>query len=251
MVVRSLLIRGMGAGVVAGLLAWLFSLVFGEPGIDSAIAFEEALAHAGGQAHEHGAEVVSRDLQSTIGLGVAVIVFAVAIGGLFAIAFAFAYGRIGSLSARATAAVLATGAFFVVFLVPFLKYPANPPATSDDATIAQRTGLYLGLVVLSVILAVACVVLGRRLSARLGSWNAVLVAIGAYVVVVGIVVFVLPAVNETPADFPATVLYQFRLASVGNQVVLWAGIGLVFGWLTDRGLSRPQSVPIASNQSAR
>lgn len=61
-------------------------------------------------------------------------------------------------------------------------------------------------------------------------------------VTIGIVLFVIPTVNETPADFPATVLYDFRLAALGNQVVLWATIGLLFGWLTARSVRRSQAV---------
>ena len=37
-------------------------------------------------------------VQSTLGLGVGVLVYAVAFGGLFAVAFVFAYGRIGPLT---------------------------------------------------------------------------------------------------------------------------------------------------------
>lgn len=55
-------------------------------------------------------------------------------------------------------------------------------------------------------------------------------------------VYVMPTVNDIPADFPAAVLYDFRLAALGNQVVLWATIGLLFGWLTDRSLRRPYAV---------
>lgn len=236
MVVRTLLIRGIYSGVAAGLLSWLFSLVFGEPGIDGAIAFEDRLADAAG--HSHGVELVSRGVQSTVGLGVALIVFSVAIGGLFALGYAVAYGRIGALSPRATAGVLAAGAFVVIFLVPFLKYPANPPATSNDATISQRTGLYLVMVTVSVLLAVLVVLLSRRLSPRLGAWGAVLAGTGAFLVVISVVMVLLPEVNETPAEFPAALLYDFRLAAVGNQVVLWATIGLLFGWLTERSLRR-------------
>ncbi len=240
MVVRTLLIRGMLVGVLAGLLSWFFSHLFGEPAVDAALVYEHDVAHAAGESH--GAELVSRGVQSTVGLGVAVLIFGVAIGGLFALAYAIAYGRIGVLSPRATAGLLAAGALLVVYVVPFLKYPANPPASSDDATIGQRTGLYLTMVLVSVVLAVASVLLGRRLHPRVGAWNAVLLAAGLYVVVIGLVMLMLPTVNETPADFPATVLYDFRLASVGNQVVLWASIGLLFGWLTDRSLRRPRAV---------
>lgn len=233
MAVGTLLLRGMGVGVAAGLLSWLFSYLFGEPAVEGAIAFEDRL-HAAGEAH--GVELVSRGVQSTIGLGTAVILFGVAVGGLFALAYAVAYGRIGTLSPRAAAAVLAAGAFVVVGLVPFLKYPANPPASTDDSSVGRRTALYLVLILVSVILAVASVSVGRRLHPRLGAWTAVLLAVGLYVFTVGVVLLIMPTVNETPVDFPATVLYDFRVAYLGNQVVLWAAIGLLFGWLTDRSL---------------
>ena len=45
-------------------------------------------------------------------------------------------------------------------------------------------------------------------------------------------------IAETPADFPATVLYDFRLASLGGQLVLWTALGLVFGALVHRA-ARP------------
>ena len=44
----------------------------------------------------------------------------------------------------------------------------------------------------------------------------------------------LPDVNEVPEDFPAVVLWRFREASLAIQIVLWGGIGLGFGWLTER-----------------
>lgn len=244
MVVRTLLVRGMLVGALAGLLAWLFSYLFGEPAIEGAIAFEDRLAHAAGESH--GVELVSRGVQSTIGLGTAVLLFGVAIGGLFALVYAVAYGRIGSLSPRTTAAVLTVGIFVAVVLVPFLKYPANPPASTENSTVGQRTGLYLVLVLVSVILAAATVSVGRRLNPRVGAWNAVLLSAGLYVVSVGVVMLVMPTVNETPTDFPAVVLYDFRLAALGNQVVLWATIGLLFGWLTDRSPRRPHAAERAA-----
>lgn len=238
MTVRSLLIRGLVAGVVAGVLSWLFSYVFGEPALRGALAFE---------GHPDGEELVSRGVQSTIGLGVALVLYGAAIGGLFALAYAVAYGRVGSLRPRATAAVLAAAAFVVVFLVPLLKYPTNPPAATDDSTVGQRTGLYLVLVLVSVLLAVGSVLFGRRLYPRVGAWNAALLGGGLYLATIAVVLLVLPTVNETPADFPATVLYEFRLASVGNQVVLWATIGLVFGVLTDKARPRSPEASVAQH----
>jgi hypothetical protein len=237
---RTLLIRGMIAGVVAGLAALVFAYVFGEPGVEGGIAFEEhAAAHAG---EAPGIELVSRGVQSTVGLATAVIVYGVAIGGIFALVYAVAYGRIGRLTPRATAAVLALVSFLVVFAVPFVKYPANPPGSNDGATIGQRTGLYLVMILFSIILALGAVALGRHLSGRLETWNATLVAVAAYLVAVGIVEALMPEVNESPDGFPAAVLYDFRLASLGSQIVLWAVLGLVFGALVDGNARRRRAV---------
>ncbi|MGH3821679.1 MAG: CbtA family protein [Pseudonocardiaceae bacterium] len=227
---RVLLVRGLIAGLVAGLLALVFARIFGEPSIGSAIAFESAQGEAA-QGEITEPELVSRAVQSSVGLATAVLVYAVAFGGLFSLAFATAYGRVGQLSARATAAVLALVGYLVVYVVPFLKYPANPPAVGNEDTIGQRTGWYLAMVVISVLLAVTAVYLGRRLTSRLGTWNAALAAGVGYVVAVAAAQALLPSINEAPEAFPATVLWDFRVSSLGTQLVLWATLGLLFGVL--------------------
>lgn len=234
--VKTLLVRGMTAGLIAGLAYFLFAYLFGEPSVDAAIAYEEQLAAAAGDVSTE-APLVSRGIQSTIGLGVAAVVYGVVIGGILSLVYASVVGRVGRLSPRATAAVIAAIGFVSVALVPFVKYPANPPASTIDDTVGQRTGPFVALIILSVLLAVGAVMLGRSLTERMGSWNAILVSAGAYLIAVGILGFLLPSVAETPADFPAAVLYDFRVASIGGQLVLWVAVGLVFGALID-GRSR-------------
>jgi predicted cobalt transporter CbtA len=124
--------------------------------------------------------------------------------------------------------------FLSLYVIPFLKYPASPPALSLDETIRQRTLLYVLAVVLSAVLVVGAVWLGRKLLARYGGWSATLLAAAAYVVAVSLLLVLLPTIDETPADFPADVLYQFRLYSLGTQVVLWATIAVVFGSMVGR-----------------
>ncbi|MGH3684482.1 MAG: CbtA family protein [Pseudonocardiaceae bacterium] len=235
---RMLLVRGMISGVIAGLLALLFARIFGEPSVGNAIDFESALQTARGEAPEP--ELVTRAVQSSIGLATGVLLYAVAFGGLFSLAFAIAHGRVGRLSAQAMAASLALGGYLVVFVVPFLKYPANPPSIGNPDTIGQRTATYFAMVLLSVALAVAAIYLGRRLTTRLGAWNAALVAGAVFVVTVAAVQFALPAINEVPEAFPATVLWNFRVASLGTQLVMWATIGLLFGSLVARHLAAEQ-----------
>jgi hypothetical protein len=241
--VGDLLLRGMLAGIIAGLLAFGFARIFGEPQVDGAIAFEEQAAEKGAQTtheHTHGVtdaeepELVSRSVQSTIGLLTGVVVYGTGLGGLFALVFAFAYGRTGNLRPRSLAALLAGAAFLVLFLVPYLKYPANPPAVGNPDTIEYRTGLYFMMVLLSVAAFAFVATFGRWLFDRLGGWNGALVAGATFVIIIGIVQAFLPNINEVPEDFPAVVLWRFRIASFGIQVILWATTGLLFGFLAER-----------------
>ncbi|RLU99475.1 hypothetical protein CTZ27_14975 [Streptomyces griseocarneus] len=229
--VRALLARGMLAGLAAGVLALVVAYLVGEPHVDAAIAFEEA------HSHDHGEELVSRSLQSTAGLATGVLVYGIALGGIAALAFCVALGRVGRFGPRATSALVSVGALVAVYVVPFLKYPANPPSVGDPDTIGKRTALYFLMIALSVLLSVAAVILGRRLAPRLGNWYATVAASAAFLVAVALAYVFLPAVNEVPADFPATVLWRFRLAALAIQCTLWTGFGLFFGHLAERLLA--------------
>ena len=241
--VRTLLVRGMLVGIVAGLLSFGFLKVYGEPQIDRAIAFEVRMDEEKAEfAKRHGmpmleeqAELVSRPVQAGLGLFVAVMVYSAAFGGLFGLAFAFAQGRMpGELSPRALAALLALIGFVAIYLVPNLKYPANPPSVGNPDTIGTRTALYFGMIGISLIAIVGAVNFRRMLTARYGAWNATLMVAGYYLIVMVVAALLLPTVNEVPDEFPAVVLWKFRVASLGAQVILWATLGLLFGGLTQR-----------------
>jgi hypothetical protein len=79
---------------------------------------------------------------------------------------------------------------------------------------------------------------GRQFADKLGSWNAILAGGAIYVVLTALAAYMLPPINEVPKTFPADLLWNFRVVSFGIQGILWIGIGLVFGLLTDRALER-------------
>src|SRR5580658_6929757 len=137
---RSLLVRGMLVGLLAGLLAFAFARCVGEPEVERAIAFQTRMDQAKGQPPEP--EMVSRGVQKSIGLLTGVVVYGTAIGGLFGLVFAFAYGRIGITHPRTLSAVLAILGFVAIVVVPTLKYPANPPPVGNPKTIAIRTAAF-------------------------------------------------------------------------------------------------------------
>jgi hypothetical protein len=214
--IRALLVRGLLCGLLAGFAAGAFAFAVGEPGVERAIEIEEQ-ASAGAPAEQ---PLVSRDGQRA-GLFLATGVYGLGIGGLFALAFAGVRGRTAPRSDSSLALWLAAGLFVAVVLVPFLKYPANPPAVGDPETIGERTELYLTLIAVSLLSLLA----GWRVARRAGLLAGALV----FVVTVAVAAALLPSVNEVPRGFPADLLWDFRVASLGVQLVLWSAVGVLFG----------------------
>ena len=278
-----LILRGVLVGAIAGLLAFVFARILAEPVISRAIDYEsardeaqEALDKAAGiavPAHTH--DIFSRTIQANIGIGAGMILFGVAMGTLFAVVYTICLGRTGRLSPKTLALLVALGGFLAFYLVPFIKYPANPPAIGHEDTIKERSGLYLLMVLASILFLVLAVLLGKRLQARFGNWNATLIAGAAFVGVMGVLMAVLPqlgmlAINvqnygahatETPLPltdtkgaivfpgFPADDLYEFRFYSVGAQLILWTAIGLLFAPLADRLFKQPTTAPMLETTS--
>jgi predicted cobalt transporter CbtA len=263
---RSLLVRGMVVGVVAGVLAFAMGYVFGEPQVDSAIAFEELMAakeaaptpdatpaadaaagqDMAGMSHEAEAggeeELVSRGMQSTWGLLTGTVVYGAAFGGIFALVYAYSLGRFTGVSPRGLAGLLALAAFIAIIMAPFLKYPATPPAVGNPETIGPRTGLYLSMIVISIGAMVSSVLVGRGVARKNGAWTGALAGAALYIVIIAIAQTILPDIQEVPADYPALTLYRFRMANLGMHVVIWTTIGLLFGYFTERSLQAGRAV---------
>lgn len=227
--VGKLLVRGMLAGIIAGLVTFLFFKSYGEPWVDQAIAIEEQNSAAAGVAAEP--ELVSRAVQAGSGLLTGVLVYGAAMGGLFAIAFAFANKRLGNLSPRSTAMIIAMAALFALIVVPGLKYPANPPAVGSADTIGARTELYFLMMAASVISAVLAIMAAVKLWPRFGGWGASLAAGCMYTAVIALMVQILPTVNEVSETFPADTLWNFRTASIAGHVIFWTILGIGFDML--------------------
>lgn len=238
MTARAFLVRGLLAGLLAGFATFFVAHQVGEPHVETAIALETAdssdHAHAGaepaGHTHEDGA-VVSRFDQRTWGLLTGALTIGVALGGLVALVAAGTAGRIRGLGVRQSTAVVVGIGFVAVALVPFLKYPANPPAVGAAETIGTRTGDYFGFLLVSVVAAVLATVLVVRLLRHVGTYAGVVIGLAAYVVVVVVAGQAFPTVNEI-GDFPADVLWYFRRASILTLATMWGMLGvLLVGFL--------------------
>ncbi len=165
-----------------------------------------------------------------------VVVYSVSLGGIFSLVFAYALGRIGRIGPRGLAALLALAAFVVVFLIPGLKYPPTPPSVGNPDTIGLRTQLFFLIMLVSVIAAVISVNVGRKLMARNGTWSGAISGVALYLVIVSVAAYLFPTINEVPENFSAVLLWKFRTASLGIQVVLWTSLGLIFGKVAEHAL---------------
>ncbi|MEV0711824.1 CbtA family protein [Nocardia aurea] len=238
---KTLLLRGLLAGLIAGLLAATVGYFVGEPKIDAAIAIEEA-ASASEPAHQEAAEpaghthgdeeepLVSRDGQKAgqflaLGLG------GMAFGAIFAAAAHHAR-RFTTLSGPRLALGLGIGGWLAIAAVPFFKYPANPPAVGDPETINDRTLLWVASVLLGLVAVGAGVYVYKSLHGKLDTLR-LIGGVAAFVVVVTLGYVLLPGVDEVKADFPAGLLWQFRVASLAQTATLWAALGLGFAFLTE------------------
>ncbi len=235
--------RGLAAGLLAGLLAGLFAFFTGEPLLDRAIGLEQPAAqaahdHSGG-GHERAAEeeVFGRTTQK-VGLFFATGLSGTFLGGLFGLTFAYFRGRLNAESDWGRSVSLAVAICAGVVLIPALKYPANPPTVGDPETIGVRTAAYFTMVGVSLLAILAAWYASTLLRERGVSApvRQVAVGLGLAVVVAGMLVGLPDAAD--PGDFPAGLLWDFRLSSLGTQLVLWIGLGVLFGALCERANRR-------------
>ena len=251
--VWTLVRRGLVVGAIAGLLAGVFAFVFGEPRVQDAIEIENAAgAHASLSAiplADISGWAVSRGEQRG-GLLLATALYGIAAGGLFSIAFAALRGRGSQRTDWELSTRLAGAIFVAIVLVPFLKYPPNPPAVGDPGTIGDRTAYFLVLLAGSALAMFAAARVMWSMKPGAPAWVRPLTGTATYIVVAGGLALALPGFQEIPEGFPAPLIWEFRLASLGTQAVLWAALGAGFGIATMRAATARERSAAARERSA-
>jgi len=237
-VITAYLRRGLAAGLLAGLLAGVFAFAFGEPQLDQAIALEEHSdsAHTRGADPHHAGGAMEELGRSTqkVGLFFATGLSGCFVGGIFGMAFAFFRGRLSAKSDWSRSLSLAAALFTGLALLPFLKYPSNPPGVGAPSTIGSRTSSYFAMVVLSLLVVLAAWGAARLLRERGVSLPVRQAVVGVgFAAIVGLLLAVLPPAPD-PGEFPAGLLWNYRMASLGTLFILWAVLGASFGALCER-----------------
>ena len=226
---KRLLAAGSLAGLAAGVASALFAATAGRGPIRDAIALEDSISHATSGAHHE--DLFGRGVQE-VGGAIGLVVFGLALGVIFAVVLGAVGPRLAASTPLVASVRLGCAGFVAVVVVPFLKYPANPPAVGDPSTVNERTMLYFAALALSILLAWAVWRFHRaaRLAPTAQAWaTAALYAAG-----LAVIFLALPA-NPDDVEAPAELVWRFRLASLGGLAAAWAVLALVTGTL----LSRP------------
>lgn len=225
--------RGALAGLAGGVLAGAFGYLLAEPVMDRAVDLESARQKAAG---EHVVETFSRHTQHLGFIG-ATLAVGLALGVLLGVLHALLHRADPDRDPWRRALQLGGSAFFGVYLVPFLRYPANPPGVGDPGTIDARSQAYLSAVVIGLVGAVTMALAAQHLAER--GWRPshrqlAVVAIGVLTLAI---TFVLPDNTDEIGVGPA-LLWQFRLLALATSVLLWGGLAVTFGLLGERASSR-------------
>jgi hypothetical protein len=218
--------------MLAGAITAGFHTLLLEPLIEHAIQLEEQAQQAHGKAGEE--PVVDRPTQRW-GLVLGFLVYGAMWGLLFGLLAYFAQSiRPSAWTTARYGFILALLVGWTVALLPFLKYPANPPGVGAAESIGYRQWLYMGSLGLSVIGTAMAVWLGRRLQPSISTASAArrpfTLAVVAYVIYAIVVYAAMPA-NPDPVEMPTDLLWLFRAVAFAGLILFWILLGGAFGWL--------------------
>jgi predicted cobalt transporter CbtA len=217
------------SGAIAGSVLGLANQVIVEPYIDAAIEIENRNAIASGELFNPNDYSLYRLWQKSGGIAAGA-VLGMSIGALFGVVFAYSRPSIAGSSNKRKALLLAGIMGFVLFIVPALKYPANPPAVGDPETIYYRQSLYIAFLAISGFSALGLALLYRRMAAK---QTRKLIIPGIYAAIVTFAFIAMPP-NPDQISVPMELVTNFRIASALTMALFWGLLGLLLGTFWDR-----------------
>jgi predicted cobalt transporter CbtA len=110
-----------------------------------------------------------------------------------------------------------------LYIIPFAKYPANPPTVGDPETIILRQTLYLAFIAISGLGALGFYQLYKRLDKKI-------LAFVGYAVFISAVFVAMPS-NPDQITAPENLVNSFRATSAIAVSVFWLTVGLILGIL--------------------
>jgi predicted cobalt transporter CbtA len=217
------------AGAISGTLLAIINQGIVEPYIDEAINIENQNAIAQGEVI-NPQEFNDYRLWQKSGEIAAGTILGVSLGALFGVVFALTRNSIPGSNNKKKALILAGVMLLVIYIVPALKYPANPPAVGDPETIYYRESLYIKILTISGLSALGLAFLYRKLGDKKGKQIVVPVI---YIVIIAAAFMILPP-NPDEITAPMDLVIGFRIASGLTMSAFWGLLGLILAALWDK-----------------
>jgi len=214
------------SGALAGLVHGTINFALVEPYLDQAIGLENESLFATGEAEdnlEFWAEYESYRIWQKSGQVLAGVILGLAMGSLFGIVYALSRNSLPGKNDVTKSVILAGVMWLTIYIIPFLKYPANPPTVGDGETVMLRAILYVSFIALSGL----GVVIFYKLSQKLQN-NKKYFGLFGYVIFITILFFVMPE-NPDEITAPMNLVNEFRLMSVLGVSSFWLSVGLILG----------------------
>ena len=222
------------SGFVAGTIHGAVNLAIVEPYLDEAIGIENQNLFTSGEAEDTPQFWVEynsyRDWQKS-GQLLAGGILGMSIGALFGVVFAYSRNSLPEGHTVKKTFVLAAIMWFTIFLIPFLKYPANPPTVGDADTVVLRSILYLSFIAISGFGALGFYQLYKKLQT-----GKKIAAFVGYAIFISIVFALMPP-NPDEITAPMDLVNGFRVMSVIAVSVFWISIAFILGVFWQRFLS--------------
>src|SRR5215207_2395674 len=227
------------AGAIAGTILGAINQVAVEPYIEHAIELEMLQQNTTAQSGQviDPAEFAAYRFWQRGGEIIAGTILGLSIGSLYGIVFAYTRGSISGTNNNKKKALIVAGIMWLVlFLMPALKYPPNPPAVGNPETIYYRQSLYVAFLAISGFSALGLAFLYRKMmmaSSNNTKKKAIIIPSALYAAIMAGAYLAMPA-NPDPINAPIDLVIGFRITSAITISVFWALLGIIFGTFWDK-----------------
>jgi predicted cobalt transporter CbtA len=225
----SFIFVSLSAGVIAGLVLACVNYFVAEPFIDRAIGIEIENSIAVGETVDFN-ELNSYRVWQKGGTFVAGAFLGLTYGAILGIVYVYARKYLPSSDDRKKALVLAGLMCLALYVIPFLKYPANPPAVGDPETIGLRDSLYATYQLTSGLIVLGLSVLLFKF--RAANHFKYLIPV-FYVGLIGLIYSIFPA-NPDEITAAIDIINSFRMVTFTTMVIFYLVLGIVFGMIWRR-----------------
>jgi hypothetical protein len=212
------------SGIIAGVILAGVNYFVAEPFIDQAIGIEVDNSIASGEVVDFD-ELSSYRVWQKEGTFAAGAFLGLTYGAILGIVYVISRKYLPSSDDRKKALILAAIMCLSLYVVPFIKYPANPPAVGDPETIGLRDSLYTSYQLASGLIALGVSILMYKLR-RIGYSKYVIIVI--YLGLVASIYAIFPA-NPDEITAPMDLVNAFRAVTFGTMVMFYLVLGTIFG----------------------